>query len=384
MSHFTVLVVGKDPEGQLAAFHQFECTGFDDEYVKDIDITESRRNDYTTGLCNKYKDDKGTLHEPYNEQFYREPTDEEKAKIGIGGCGCGDGLSYDSRDWKDGKGYRAKIHFKPEGYEEVDIPYSELMSFRDYLEQDGSAFVLHGHDPDLSNKHKYGYVLLDQNGEVVKVIDRTNPNYKWDWYQLGGRWQGFYKLREGKLGVMGKAGIFDNEAQKGFVDQVKKENIDFEGIKNEAERKAREKYSSCAELFGGGFPKMTYLWEDLSKDDSLAFQERRDLYHNQEALKEIEKLRQRYKELTKIQQDFLYDKLEEYQCTEDEFAERARKRSITTFALLKDGIWYERGSMGWWGCVSDEKDENLWLDEYSKLIDDLPDDTLLSVYDCHI
>ncbi len=41
MSHFAVLVADKDPEALLAPFHEFECTGQDDEYVKDIDITES-------------------------------------------------------------------------------------------------------------------------------------------------------------------------------------------------------------------------------------------------------------------------------------------------------------------------------------------------------
>jgi hypothetical protein len=38
--------------------------------------------------------------------------------------------------------------------------------------------------------------------------------------------------------------------------------------------------------------------------------------------------------------------------------------------------------MGWWACVSDEKDN--WSEEFAKLLDEIPDDTLLSVYDCHI
>ena len=31
MSHYTVLVIGDDPEKQLAPFHEFGCTGIDDE-----------------------------------------------------------------------------------------------------------------------------------------------------------------------------------------------------------------------------------------------------------------------------------------------------------------------------------------------------------------
>ena len=56
----------------------------------------------------------------------------------------------------------------------------------------------------------------------------------------------------------------------------------------------------------------------------------------------------------------------------------------TTFAILKDGRWYERGKMGWWACVADEKDPVKWDAEFWKLIDQTSDDTLLSVVDCHI
>jgi hypothetical protein len=45
---------------------------------------------------------------------------------------------------------------------------------------------------------------------------------------------------------------------------------------------------------------------------------------------------------------------------------------------------YERGTMGWWGNVHNEKNEETWVSMFSKLIDDLPDDTLLTVVDCHI
>ena len=52
MSHFTVLVIGEEPELQLAPYHEFECTGEVDEYVQSIDkldeATESFANSTTT------------------------------------------------------------------------------------------------------------------------------------------------------------------------------------------------------------------------------------------------------------------------------------------------------------------------------------------------
>lgn len=37
-----------------------------------------------------------------------------------------------------------------------------------------------------------------------------NPQAKWDWYEIGGRWQGRLKIREAALAVAGQPGVFDN------------------------------------------------------------------------------------------------------------------------------------------------------------------------------
>ena len=40
--------------------------------------------------------------------------------------------------------------------------------------------------------------------------------------------------------------------------------------------------------------------------------------------------------------------------------------------------------MGWWAVVSNEKDDEVWDEEVKKLVSELPDNTLISIYDCHI
>jgi len=40
--------------------------------------------------------------------------------------------------------------------------------------------------------------------------------------------------------------------------------------------------------------------------------------------------------------------------------------------------------MGWWGITTNEKADDEWNNEFQKLIEDLPDDTLLTLVDCHI
>lgn len=45
MSHYSVMVIGEDPQTQLAPYHQFECTG-QEAYIQSIDKTEEYKKDY--------------------------------------------------------------------------------------------------------------------------------------------------------------------------------------------------------------------------------------------------------------------------------------------------------------------------------------------------
>lgn len=95
----------------------------------------------------------------------------------------------------------------------------------------------------------------------------------------------------------------------------------------------------------------------------------------------------------------LYDGLEFYEKNQSEEYNRLRKEGycdqaivgeisnleeIVTFALVKEGEWYEKGEMGWWGVVTNPKDEDVWKEEVKKLLQGLSDDTLLTILDCHI
>ena len=57
-------------------------------------------------------------------------------------------------------------------------------------------------------------------------------------------------------------------------------------------------------------------------------------------------------------------------------------KPLTAFAVLKDNEWAARGTMGWWACVSDERDD--WDSQCQRLIDSIRDDQWITVVDCHI
>ena len=52
--------------------------------------------------------------------------------------------------------------------------------------------------------------------------------------------------------------------------------------------------------------------------------------------------------------------------------------------MIKDGKWYQKGDMGWFGMSSNEVSPDEWEATVSKMIADLPEDHEIVVVDCHI
>src|SRR5271157_3306639 len=215
MSHFSVLVIGNNVEEQLAPYHEFESTGDDNQYVKEIDQTEEARKQFATDTTTRYKDPEGNLHNPFtpegnwDHKFWRELTPEEDALYGKGYHQDYDdtpehgGLCLYTCNWHDGtESSRTKAFAWPsEGWSEVEVLKSTVETFAEFCEDYyGHKIVPFGEEPNFakdteSSNHKYGYTIVDEQGNVIKTIDRTNPERKWDWYSVGGRWNGFFKLK---------------------------------------------------------------------------------------------------------------------------------------------------------------------------------------------
>lgn len=389
MSHFTVLVIGPDPERQLAPFHEFECTGNDNQFVKDVDQTEQIKAEYVAATTTRLIDQDGKLHYPCADRFYRDPTAEEAPKVGAG-CGWNGELSYFSKDWGDGRGYRAKVAYIPEGMREVTVPRSQIETFAEYVvEYHGKELVGPDEQPDTNDEHKYGYALTDRDGNIIKVVDRTNPDHQWDWYQLGGRWTGMLKLKTGRLGALGKPGFMDNEADAGFVDQARIGDIDFAGMRDRAGQEAAVRYDHVLKLFDGLIPRIEKNWSQFLEDAAYGddYARRRADYHGQPALIALKAIQDRVCADQTVDKDYrsfvTWLELKDYQVDRSEYIDQARNQAFSTFAVIKDGVWYERGRMGWWGAVLNEKDEAVWSGQFRDLVASLSDDTLISIYDCH-
>lgn len=380
MSHFSVLVIGPDPEKQLAPYHEFECTGRDDEFVVDVDVTEAKRTEFLAHTDRVLVSPAGEMLSKYDDRFYREPTADELVAAGpFGMTGTGSYMIGDRRV----SFWRGKVNFIPDGWVEREVLTSERATFAEWLaEWHGLKAIKPRQKPDLAGDHKYGYVRLDAKGGVKQVIDRTNPNAKWDWYVLGGRWRGFFKLRRGRKAPVGESGAFGNEA-KYDADQAQKGDIDFAFMQRAAERKAHETYDRLEEVTRGLTPP-AQTWSqvyDAAGESGL----------DAARLDAARAARQNDPWLAAIRADRDLDPWDdpvEVFCIHTggraEYVRRKRQEAVRTFAVVKDGKWYERGAMGVFACVAGDVGHDRWQEEYEKLLAGLPDDTLLSVYDCHV
>jgi len=342
MSHFTVLVIGPDPEAQLAPYQENNMGDCPKEYLAFNDTEEEMLKQYQTETSKRVVMPDGRLLCTFDDCF----------KV---------------PDTRPGSfSFSTTFEIPPE-LEQREVPFTELYpTFEDF------ATDWHGsreRDPEMN---RYGYW--------------ENPNAKWDWFQMGGRWTGFYKLKEVVAqigGVLGTPGLMTPEAEAGHADQLMAGDVDFEGMRIDAAVKAFQQYEDVAQAFGGEIPKIERLWKEVVADESLGgIDARRDFYHAQPALVRLKEL-QASDGLPKSMDRYFFD-LEDFQCNEETYVERAKNSACVPFAFVKESQWYERGRMGWWACVSNEKDRDEWNHQFNKMMDELPANTLLTLVDCHI
>lgn len=378
MSHFTVLVIGQDPEKQLQPFHQYECTDTNDQYVQDVDQTAENRAEYETATASMVKVPAGAIVTPNTYGLATHPVH------GTLVSRYADIFKAPNPEYDENVNFFSRapetIFHLPDGYEEMEVPKKEIMTFLEFVQEDHSdrAPIPLGQEPDREDKDQWGYVLLDENGDVAKVVRRTNPNYKWDWYSLGGRWSGFFKMKPGASAVVGRPGLMTPKAEDGTADQAFKVDIDFDGMRADAEAKAAVKYDAIRAIIephlpATPWPELRAKYQGETPEFEGGIEAARNAYHEQPAVKALAGA-----------EEYRWEDIEPFLAERAEHIRLAGLQSCSTFAVLKDGVWHERGSMGWWGCVSDEKDTDTWLTELGKLVAELPDDTLLSIYDCHI
>jgi len=167
------------------------------------------------------------------------------------------------KEWMEGENYQEYIK-DPEAYKKANLNNENHIKKLEGLPQEAAMT-----DEEIYQK-EIDWYESDMVGKRGGVWSTYNPKSKWDWFEVGGRWDGMLVLKDGRT---------VNEAKKNEVD-----------------------------------------WSKTGK----------------------------------------------------------------AFGILHEGKWHENAKMGWFGMTSDEKSEKRWEKEYQEVMDSIPDDTLITVIDCHI
>jgi len=286
MSHFAVMVIGENPEEQLAPYQENNMGDCPKEYLAFNDVTD----DVT-------------------------------------------------REWED------EDQETKEKYKDLDTYATEYNGY------------------EKNDEGRYGYW--------------ENPNAKWDWYQLGGRWTGFFKLKEGANGFIGSLSLFSEPAEDGYADSALKRDIDFQSMMEKSSKGAAEKWNLVKKITEGLEPVKSW---DYIRDEMFPGQidKAREYYNSQPAVKAVSKWSSENEHL-------LFGlNPEDFNCTREEYCLDAARSSFVPYAVVKDGKWYQKGEMGWFGISNNEVSESKWTAQVAQMIDELPEDTMISIYDCHI
>ena len=335
MSHFSVLVATPDDAPIAAAlrpYHEFECTGEDDEYVVNVDKLDE--------LWNNYKE--------YGEK------------------------------------------------------YPDFGAF--LLDGWGLRPVMGDDAPDLEGEHKYGHYRVNEEGHVTEVVQRTNPNKKWDYWSVGGRYAG-------KLRIVDATCDYNQMADRSGYNAALKSNVDWFGMKKEKTTQRKQWVESCLtaaegldrdEALKAFYAAEPYLaevngradeWAKTREESRLSFRNyllkvydeahpvavviRLGLWFNTSLLKNKAF---RFGGIFNLSQGMLPP--DEPVTDIEAWIESAPP--LTAFAMVIDGVWYESGEMGWWGMVSAEKKPADWEWEFNDRLQQIPNDYLLTIVDCHI
>lgn len=314
--HFTVLVAGENPQEMLAPYQQNNMGDCPEEFLQFVDQEDEFRHDYDNEGTDFVKTADGRVLPKRSEEFLR------KSENGI-----------------------TNEYFIPEGAELIRMPYSTMYStFEEYVKNE------EGYGSRDEKSDRYGYW--------------SNPDSKWDWYQLGGRWRGLLKAKEGVVGVEGESGIFDDDGREGYYDQLRKGDIDWNGMVEDERKRLTELFAKIKEVVAGR--EIPAPWDEIVLKNNGNIEAARTEYNNHPVVLALRK-----EQLIPIFQD-----MNKFLCDMDEqkFVESRANNFFTAAILTADG-WKDDS------CFNTQQE---WVKYFNDTLAGLSDDTLLSIYDCHI
>ena len=186
----------------------------------------------------------------------------------------------------------------------------------------------------------------------------TNPNAKWDWWQIGGRFPGHLLVKADLQDCIQTGESCECVAPDGykFVDAARKKDICWDVMKEIGTKAVEQSYEQCVAAFASGDVKDFGFFATLTEDGIRGWGEM--IYIKGETLDD-------YKARKGVTDSDQY--------------------LIGDYAYIdRNGDWSGSGDMGWFGISSNDKPERTWKDELQAFMDEVQDDDFIAIVDCHI
>ena len=255
------------------------------------------------------------------------------------------------------------LHKEDQNIDTLLAPYDESLEVEPYLKLTNDEAIIKAKeiydDNNYSEKEliknyadDYGYIILNDG-----LYSTYNPNSKWDWYEIGGRFSKRLELtEEGRVYTASKC----EKEYNIDIDVDLREDSDYMRYVNSAPIRYIKWFHYLTEEEKN---KVRRWWEINIYDAPLKEGEEKDkyLFYNPKYYE------RRYRDAEtdiKIQE------------------------MPTFFAIITpDGKWHSSCNMGWWACTDGEPEDELkWdLEFYDRFIEpNLNSDLICTVVDCHI
>lgn len=222
-------------------------------------------------------------------------------------------------------------------------------------------------------------LLVDDDGRAYRM-STSNPDSKWDYWRIGGRWGAYFPFRAECSGeVIGAERGWDSPEEMAplHCDGGPKRALDLTAKREDAAVKGRKTYAEYQSVVDG-LPEALPWSSFTARIDAGGYtiQQARADYHAQPRVQAVQHSDFRYRD----------DVIAECAVDVSLYAERERARAVPGFAVVTlEGKWMAPGRMGWFAATdaTDSTRIGYW-EAANAYIDALPEDTYLIAVDCHV
>jgi len=229
-----------------------------------------------------------------------------------------------------------------------------------------------------------GYGTDSVNPASGRYERLTNPNAKWDWWQIGGRWTGKYLLKapDFELEGTGEPGLMTEPNTDPYrADMAESGNIDWQQMREDSIKQRTDTYRTFHKAYD------EFDSASVASDKAVEMAKRFSDWAKRyppvlESIKTAVEFMRVDAAFEAINRPFWG--LDFYKALQKPIEEYTKPEALTYAFIDSDGQWNQIGEMGWWGMDDKSKGtvdyDSLWW----KFVMSLPDEQRVYAVDCHI